>query len=89
MGLQKGLHSPMGFSESSKLAVLTGMEMKGVREEVCSVGGEALLETTETNCVYVYVYIHMYTCMNTVLVIYVNVITSPYCEGVMCSFQEF
>lgn len=34
------VHSPMGFNESSKLAVLTGMEMKGVCEEVCSVGGE-------------------------------------------------
>lgn len=33
-------HSPMGFSENSKLAVLTGMEMKGVCEEVCSDGGE-------------------------------------------------
>lgn len=50
-------HSPMGFSESSKLAVLTGMEMKGVCEEVCSDGGETegggevLVETTETNCV--------------------------------------
>ena len=40
-------------------------------------------------CVCVCVCIHMYTCIDTVLVTYVNVITFPYCEGIMCSFQEF
>ena len=57
----------MGFSESSKLAMLTGMEMKGVCEEVCSDGGETeggwggLVETTETNCVCVCVCVCVYT----------------------------
>lgn len=52
--------------------------------EICSNGGktegrgEVLLET-HRNKLYVYVCIPMYACTYVVLVIYMNVITLPYC----------
>lgn len=62
--------------------------------EICSNGGktegrgEVLLET-HRNKLYVYVCMPMYACTYVVLVIYMNVITFPYCEGYTWSFQEF
>lgn len=85
----------MGFSELPKLAVLTGMEMKGVREEACSVGGETegrwggLTRNHRDKlcvcvCIYTHVHVHEYS------VSYICECGQlPYCEGVMCSFQEF